>query len=78
MYEYKTIDKNITKQKPVAYCKTHKYYLTEKQMKLHRCLTRKCTGLQRLSHEFWDEREERKRQKKIRKIHEGLGIKLKE
>ena len=45
---------------PVAYCKSHKCYLSKKQMKVHRCLSRGCTGLQKMDCPYWEERKQRK------------------
>lgn len=39
---FQSIDKNMLKS-PVAYCKTHKGYLSTKQMKVHKCLQIGCT-----------------------------------
>lgn len=63
---YKSIDKNMIKD-PVAYCKTHKGFLSKKQMKVHQCVTKGCTGLQKIDGEFWEERRRRKREAKERK-----------
>ena len=60
---YKSIDKNMIKE-PVAYCKSHHRYLSEKQMKVHRCISRGCTGLQQIDNKFWEERRQRKKAKK--------------
>ena len=68
---YKSIDKNMIKQ-PVAYCKSHHRYLSEKQMKTHRCISRGCTGLQLIDDTFWEERRKRKQEKK-QKRKEILG-----
>jgi hypothetical protein len=69
---YTLIDGNLSKKKPVAYCKSKKAYLVEGQLKLHRCLQlergRGCINLQKLQHEFWDKRAERKRLRKERRI----------
>lgn len=63
---FQSIDKNMVKS-PVAYCKTHKGYLSTKQMKVHKCLQIGCTGLERLDHPFWDERQRKKDEAKKRK-----------
>lgn len=63
MYYYKTIDKNITNNKPVAYCRHYKGYMTVKQLRLHRCVRRDCKSLNRLNHEYWVQRAERKKVK---------------
>lgn len=63
---YKSIDKNMIKN-PVAYCKCHHGYLSKKQMKVHRCLSRGCTGLRKTDEEFWEERRQRKKAAKQRK-----------
>ena len=63
---YKSIDKNMIKE-PVAYCKTHHGYLSKKQMKVHRCVARGCTGLQETNEEFWEERRRKKREAKQRR-----------
>jgi hypothetical protein len=63
---YKSIDKNMIKE-PVAYCRCHKAYLSKKQMKIHRCISRGCTGLQETNDEFWEERRRRKKEAKLRK-----------
>lgn len=60
---YKSIDGNKIKQ-PVAYCKSHHRYLSKKQMRVHRCISRGCTGLQPTDDEFWEERRRRKQAKK--------------
>lgn len=56
----------------VAYCKYHKYYLTENQLKKKGCLNRKCTLLVKLKHNFWDKRKEKKLWKKQ---HSRLNLK---
>ncbi len=63
---YKSIDKNMIKQ-PVAYCKSHHRYLSKKQMKVHRCISRGCTGLQPIDNKFWEERRMRKQLAKQKK-----------
>lgn len=68
-YTWTTIDGNQTKSNPVAYCKTHKCYLTAKQLTIHKCIRRECIGLRKLPHEFWDKRAERKKMKKERRKH---------
>lgn len=71
--KYKSIDNNYIKH-PVRYCKTHHRYLSEKQMKVHRCVSRGCTGLQPIDDTFWEERRKRKQEKK-QKRKEILGVK---
>lgn len=45
----------------VAYCKSHRRELTVKQMKLHKCVQKGCTGLQRYEdHPYWVKRAEHK------------------
>lgn len=55
----------------VGYCRYHKYYLTEKQLKRKGCLKKQCKRLLRLDkNPFWKKREEIKnarKQKTIRK-----------
>lgn len=63
---YRSIDHNMI-LKPVAYCKSHHRYLSKKQMRVHRCISRGCTGLQPIDDEFWEERRRRKQAKKERK-----------
>ncbi len=52
-----SVDRNEVKD-PVAYCKSKHRYLTKKQMKIHKCLQIKCTGLERLKHSYWEERQQ--------------------
>lgn len=63
---FQSIDKNMLKS-PVAYCKTHKGYLSTKQMKVHKCLQIGCTGLERLEHPYWEERQRKKDEAKRKK-----------
>lgn len=63
---FQSIDKNMVKS-PVAYCKTHKGYLSTKQMKVHKCLQIGCTGLERLEHPYWEERQRKKDEAKRKK-----------
>lgn len=63
---YRSIDRNMIR-KPVAYCKSHHCYLSKRQMKMHRCISRGCTGLQPVDDEFWEERRKRKQAKKQKK-----------
>lgn len=61
---------SVTKQpikEPIAYCKSHKKYLTYKQMKLHKCTIKGCTGLQKIDCEYWKEKNRRKAEAKERK-----------
>ena len=61
MMEYIGIDGNpISKQKPIAYCRYYKGYLTKRMIKTHRCLTRQCSRLERLDSDYWTDREQRK------------------
>jgi hypothetical protein len=63
---YKSIDGNYVK-KPIAYCKVRKKYLTQKQMKVHRCATRACMSLRQCDDEFWEERRKRKQEAKAKR-----------
>jgi len=63
---YGSIDGNLI-LKPVAYCKSHRCYLSKKQMKTHQCTRKACTGLQKLDCPYWHERERRKQAAKERK-----------
>lgn len=58
---YPSIDGNPVKN-PVAFCHfmRHKGYLTEAQIKVHGCISRKCGRLQKLDCPYWAERRERK------------------
>ena len=56
---YKSIDGNTIKN-PVAYCKSHKGYLSLKQLKVHRCTSRCCIGLEKLDCPHWRERNRRR------------------
>lgn len=71
---YKSIDKNVIKE-PIAYCKTHHAYLSKKQMKVHRCVARGCTGLQKTDEKFLKERRQRKKAAKQRRkeLYNGAG-----
>ena len=42
-------------------------YLSTKQMKVHKCLQIGCTGLERLEHPYWDERQRKKDEAKRKK-----------
>ena len=66
----RSIDKNMIKN-PVAYCKTHKGYLSRKQMKIHQCVPKNCTGLKKIDCPYWEERQRRKREAKERKKQYG-------
>lgn len=61
-----SVDRNEVKD-PVAYCKSKHRYLTKKQMKIHKCLQIKCTGLERLKHSYWEERQQIKDEAKRKK-----------
>lgn len=50
-----------------AFCAFHGRALTPRQMKKHACLSKGCTALIRHEHPFWEQREERKAQRKARK-----------
>jgi len=63
---YKSIDKNYI-LKPVAYCKTHHAYLSKKQMKVHQCVKKGCTGLEKIDCYFWQERERKRNEARKRK-----------
>ncbi len=57
----KLIDGNLSSQKVVGYCRYHRGYLTVKQIRVHKCLTRQCVRLRKIPCEFWDKRAERKK-----------------
>lgn len=63
---FKSIDKNLIK-KPIGYCKTHKGYLSLKQMRLHKCMKKGCTGFKKVEGPYWEERQRRKDEAKQRK-----------
>lgn len=63
---YRSIDKNLIKQ-PIGYCKTHRGYLSLKQMRLHKCTKKGCTGFRKLECPYWEERQRRKDEAKQRK-----------
>lgn len=62
----RSIDKNMIKN-PVAYCKCHKGYLSLKQMKVHRCVQRGCTSIEKIDCPYWEERQRKKEEAKRRK-----------
>ena len=41
----------------VGYCKYHKKYLTENQIKTRKCISKNCVHLQKIEHKFWRRRE---------------------
>ena len=57
----------IDKKHCVGYCKFHKGYMTFKQIKKKECLQKQCKELERLPHQFWEQRAIKKQKKKIRK-----------
>ena len=54
----------IHKRHCVGYCKYHKCYMTFKQIKKKECLQKQCKALERISHQFWRQREIKKIKKK--------------
>lgn len=62
---YIGIDGNQVKS-PVAFCHFHKHkgYMTVNMIKVHGCLKKNCSRLQRLDCQYWEDRKERKRNKK--------------
>lgn len=60
-------NKLTNKSKLVGYCKLHKGYMTTKQLKTKKCLTKTCFHLVRLDHPYWKQREAIKRKKKLKK-----------
>ena len=58
--------------KCVAYCKLHKCYLTQIQIKSMNCLQKQCKHLNKIEeHKFWIER----KKKKLNKKNKLKGIK---
>ena len=57
----------IDKSHCVGYCKFHKGYMTFKQIKKKECLQKQCKALEKLSHQFWKQREIKKQKKKAKK-----------
>jgi hypothetical protein len=50
----------------VAYCRYHHCHLTEKQLKTKGCLGKRCRLLDKLEHQFWRDREEKKHLKALK------------
>lgn len=48
----------------VGYCHYHKVYLTQKQLKGKECLKKGCRHLERTGHQFWKEREAKRKHQK--------------
>ena len=46
-----------------AFCRHHHCHLTEKQIKTKGCLGKQCKFLDKIEHDFWRQREEKKLQK---------------
>lgn len=63
---YRSIDHNMILN-PVAYCKSHHCYLSKRQMKVHQCTRKHCTGLKKLDCSYWQERQQRKNERKKQK-----------
>jgi len=57
-------NQKATRNKCVGYCKLHRCYLTEKQVKNMHCLQKNCKHLKRLEHQFWVIREKIKQMRK--------------
>lgn len=58
----------VSREKAIGYCRKHRAHLTEKTMKRHACLKKKCNHLKR--HEenpYWAERERLRLEKKNKK-----------
>lgn len=66
--KYIGIDGNIVKN-PVAIChyRKHPGYMAIKQIKVHKCLKRECTRLEKLECDYWEERKEIKRKARMNK-----------
>lgn len=70
----KTLYGTIAKS-PCAYCKRHHCYLTWKQIKNRKCLTKQCWHLQKNEeHEVWAQRALSKERKKMKKQINSLLI----
>jgi hypothetical protein len=70
---YRTIDKNYAKN-VVAFCHFHKGYMTVKQLKLHKCISKKCRRLQKTDYQYWEDRRAKKELKKLKKHDYTLNI----
>ena len=61
-------NQRANKENCVAYCKNHKCHLTIAQLKNMKCLQKQCKYLEKfLLHQFWVEREAKKKQKRLKK-----------
>ena len=61
LYGSETLYKNCP-----AYCLNHHKFLTEKQIKNKGCLGKQCQWLDKREHQFWKNREEKKRLKLLK------------
>lgn len=53
----------------IGYCNFHKAYVTQKQMKTKQCLQKNCDAfIKNANHQFWIEREQKKKELKLKKI----------
>lgn len=53
----------------IGYCNFHKAYVTQKQMKTKQCLQKNCNAfIKNINHQFWIERQQKKEEKKLKKI----------
>ena len=56
----------------VGYCAYHKRYLTQTQLKTKQCLQKNCNRLIKIEHRFWDERDNKQVEKKLKKALDTL------
>lgn len=59
------------KRNVVAYCRKHKGYITENQMRRKECLKKQCFYLEKIDNPFWEEREKKKAAKKKKRAERG-------
>lgn len=52
---------------PVAYCRLHGFVMPEKELKLRKCLSRRCYHMAKLENPYWQRREEIRALRKARK-----------
>lgn len=57
--------------KIVGFCRLHKRYITERQMRTKKCIPKGCRAFQRRDCQYWDDRD---RRKELRRMKKEAGI----
>lgn len=54
---------SISKRRCIGFCHLHHCYITATQLRQKECLKKQCNALERYEHEFWRQRELKKKNK---------------